>query len=463
MKKILMIITLFIIMMIPNVYAKDISIESISKESNSNSNIELHEPLIDGFSIKLDLSFKEKGEYIKYKIIINNETDKDYHIDENKNNSEYVKYSYQYDDSNYIIEKNKKSLIYLTITYDKEVPIEMFRENGLITENNVVSINFDNLNNPKTNTINVILILILILLGMLILFKLNKKNKMLILLLLLIPITVFAIEKITINLTANIKFTTNPICIRASKLNTESCNYSYYDNYYYCHGETFTYGNLGTKGVLNVGDAFDCDVNADGIYDPDEERFYYLSPEDADESSDNIVLIYNNNVSDGISDSSATCSYSDSKDDFYHYPGPRTAYQELPSMEQWSNKLLFNNFDRQIKTKFGMNYINSDGTTYYLEKFVYYNKSSRLVTYQEYAYKCENKIATDCTFLVENSIYMTPRLAQGYWLESYSNGYPWVYHLRCDILRIDSGVQISAANLYGTRPVIVVSKNNIAY
>ena len=37
------------------------------------------------------------------------------------------------------------------------------------------------------------------------------------------------------------------------------------------------YGNCGTLGVLSSGDAFDCDINDDSSFDPDTERFYYVS------------------------------------------------------------------------------------------------------------------------------------------------------------------------------------------
>ena len=39
---------------------------------------------------------------------------------------------------------------------------------------------------------------------------------------------------------------------------------------------TVPIGNLGTSGELNYGDAFDCDVNGDSIYDSIGERFYYV-------------------------------------------------------------------------------------------------------------------------------------------------------------------------------------------
>ena len=76
------------------------------------------------------------------------------------------------------------------------------------------------------------------------------------------------------------------ICKRATTLHTEECIWN--DQAGFCSGAgytttgskgttTITYGNLGTSGTLTSGDAFDCDVNGDGVYDPSTERFYYVS------------------------------------------------------------------------------------------------------------------------------------------------------------------------------------------
>ena len=86
----------------------------------------------------------------------------------------------------------------------------------------------------------------------------------------------------------------HPTCKRAATLHTEVCNQT--DSNYFCSGsgyktgDTITYGNIGTKGVLTSGDAFDCDVNGDGVFDSETERFYYVSGKDADDSSDYATL-----------------------------------------------------------------------------------------------------------------------------------------------------------------------------
>ena len=102
------------------------------------------------------------------------------------------------------------------------------------------------------------------------------------------------------------------ICKRATILHTEECAQT--DTSKFCSGagyttsgikrtSTITYGNLGTAGVLTTGDAFDCDVNGDGVYDSTKERFYYVSDyyNTSTKSFDSnyATLIYYNNVSSG--------------------------------------------------------------------------------------------------------------------------------------------------------------------
>ena len=87
------------------------------------------------------------------------------------------------------------------------------------------------------------------------------------------------------------------LCKRATTLHTEICSND--DSSYYCQvdgytlNDTITYGNFGTKGVLTSGDAFDCDVNGDGVYDSATEKCDYVAV--IDNTSLNIEV--NNNSS----------------------------------------------------------------------------------------------------------------------------------------------------------------------
>ena len=138
-----------------------------------------------------------------------------------------------------------------------------------------------------------------------------------------------------------------PICKRATTLHTETCNnnegcadpaeegFGPDEEYQYSPGEynigdTITYGSLGTPGTLASGDAFDCDVNGDGIYNATNERFYYITELDTNNSYG--VLIYYNNVDDVCYDSDLNA--------IQH--GPITAKTKLPTTSQWKNVSLSN-------------------------------------------------------------------------------------------------------------------------
>ena len=58
----------------------------------------------------------------------------------------------------------------------------------------------------------------------------------------------------------------------------------------YARGNTITYGTIPTVSSPLSGDAYDCDVNNDGIYSPTTERFYFVR-ENTD-NTDNAVLVH---------------------------------------------------------------------------------------------------------------------------------------------------------------------------
>ncbi len=135
-----------------------------------------------------------------------------------------------------------------------------------------------------------------------------------------------------------------------------------------------TYGTLQSGPTLSPGNAYDCDVNGDGTYDSNTERFYYLR----DDEVGNAVFIYSNNVSN-VGTSGPTCNANDVSYGVSPYKsGPETAYAELQSTSSWSNVGLYTT-PRQI--------INENGTTDVgsntAETFAYPGKSSRLPTVKD--------------------------------------------------------------------------------
>ena len=253
------------------------------------------------------------------------------------------------------------------------------------------------------------------------------------------------------------------VCKKATKLHTEKCEQT--DNTYYCSGagltgKTITYGSLGTKGTLKSGDAFDCDVNGDGTYDENTERFYYVT----DMNDSTAVLIYYNNVSKGKPSDSTTYAYDKSGK---NNNGPVTAIEQLPSISNWGNISLINS-ERSLMTETGMT---STAAGPLPNNFNYAEKAARLLTVQELNKACnitvENMTRGEldkCNFLLENTKYSKADKGNwGYWLENprteYSDPVWAVYGCSRNV----NNFSVDNYNDIGVRPVIEVLKSNIKY
>ena len=259
------------------------------------------------------------------------------------------------------------------------------------------------------------------------------------------------------------------LCKRATTLHTETCS----QTSYYCGADgytasgsmkttTITYGNLGTKGTLTSGDAFDCDVNGDGVYDSKKERFYYVSDmtNGVTQDSNTAVLIYYNNVSGGLPSNSTTYAY-DANNDAYTN-GPRTALAQLPTTSQWKNVSLIN----------ATRDITDEKNTVRKSAFSYERYAARLLTAQEVSSGCGftvgnstvGELSSKCKYLMENTKYSSSSLkTDGGWLESptASNSYTARY---VDAgTRYVSNIYVGNDNFTGVRPAIEVLKSNISY
>ncbi len=258
------------------------------------------------------------------------------------------------------------------------------------------------------------------------------------------------------------------VCKRAIKLHTEKCAQTH--NTYYCSGagltgKTITYGSLGTKGTLKSGDAFDCDVNGDGTYDENTERFYYVT--DMDDST--AVLIYYNNVEKGKPSNSKFVAYDSSGENFH---GPRTAIEELPSTSEWRNVSLKNTF-RSISaiSSNGEETNKTEGGTL-PDSFSYAGKAARLLTIQEVRKATGiSNIPTwqvgeldKFNYLFENTKYSNgSNAALAWWLENpHSGKSDGAWYARGNNRNVGYDT-VSDAEVYGVRPAIEVLKSNIEY
>ena len=266
------------------------------------------------------------------------------------------------------------------------------------------------------------------------------------------------------------------ICRRATTLHTEECTQK--EAEYFCSGAgytiagsrgttTITYGNLGTSGALTSGDAFDCDVNGDGVYDSNTERFYYVSDYYNTSTkafeSDTAVLIYYNNVNTGNPDNSKLYAYDSSGENFY---GPRTAIKELPTTSQWSN-ISLKNTTRSISNESGSNTTTGGITP---NNFNYAGYTARLLTIEELRMATENNgIPTfqvgeidNFTYLLENTNFSNENNF-AWWLEnvrSDNSRQAWSVN---GYYRTVYGNTVEDISSTGVRPAIEVSKTNIEY
>ena len=268
------------------------------------------------------------------------------------------------------------------------------------------------------------------------------------------------------------------VCKRATTLHTEECTQK--DTTNYCGGAgytiagsrgttTITYGNLGTSGALTSGDAFDCDVNGDGVYDSNTERFYYVSDyyntSTKSFENDTAVLIYYNNVSAGSPSNNTTYAY-DSSNENWH--GPRTAIKQLPTTSQWNNVNLKSSLRAILNENDGNTTIG--GTL--PSNFSYAGYAARFLTIDEVRVAINNNNIPDWIlgeldkyiYLLENTKFSSDNnLALSWWLENArSDSSEDAYYVHSHTRSV-SNKPVSNSSDRSVRPAIEVSKKNIEY
>jgi type IV pilus assembly protein PilA len=263
-----------------------------------------------------------------------------------------------------------------------------------------------------------------------------------------------------------------PICKRAITLHTEECTNE--STAYYCQaagypvGGLITYGSV-TSGELKSGDAFDCDVNGDGEYNADTERFYYVSDlyntTDTTFDTSTAVLIYYTNTTVGTPDNTSASLIAYNSNNI-NYEGPITAKINLPTTSQWINIELKSN-PRQILTETGTT-LTAGGA---IQPFNYSLYSARLITVQEINSGCGIAVGSyttgeldTCNYLMENTKYSSSSMGTyGYWLETpYVSNSDYVW----GVIGNGRGVYCTSARYasdYGVRPAIEILKSDILH
>ena len=277
----------------------------------------------------------------------------------------------------------------------------------------------------------------------------------------------------------NKSFSTNVVCKRAEKLHTETCSRTDSNGCIakgYTNGDTITYGNCGEDKLVS-GDAFDCDLNGNGVVDVDTngnstERFYYVSDlytgtvNGTDQFDSNYaVLIYHKN----IGTEAVSYYYENRKSENWH--GPVTLLPSLPTRSTWANENIgLKSTSRTIVNEQGAATTNNGSNT--IENpFVYTDRVGRLLTVQEINKSCNITVGSyttgeldSCEYLMEDSDYSKTSGCSGgacyYWLEtpraSDSNN-AWVVY---GVIRFVVDIRVSST--FGVRPVIEIKKTDIS-
>ena len=191
----------------------------------------------------------------------------------------------------------------------------------------------------------------------------------------------------------------------------------------YSDNDIIYYGSIPSINSPIVGDAYDCDVNNDGIWDYQTERFYYVRSYGSQNPYENSVLVhYTSFDEDGQMDSSST-----RKNYLYE-----DAENYLPTASTWSNPAL----------------IEMNGNV------------TRLISNEDLTSACGSSAGgnkfENCRFYLENSRYQSKELGRaGIWLMSEGNS---LYRIHTEQL-IASVAEADSKNT--VRPTIEIPSNRI--
>lgn len=220
MKKIKLLLVLFLgVFLIPNICyaADDVYIESVDVLEKSDNTEVVTPASFSGLNINFDVKFVEKDDYILYKVVVVNNSNKPYRItNTNKfKSSDYIRYDYIFNNNGNIVKAKSKQSMNIKITYQNLVPQEKMNADGTFTEtkNMLVSLarGSNIINNPKTSsTIIALLVIMTMIVCASSIIGIRKRNKVTSMLLIIgitflsLPITILAIESLQIKVNSKV-------------------------------------------------------------------------------------------------------------------------------------------------------------------------------------------------------------------------------------------------------------------
>ena len=147
------------------VSAKDnVHITAAEVVEKSDDTVELEKITFEGLALNYKISFQNVNDYIRYKVTIQNDSNKDYEISDNISelqNSDYFLYQFHFDEGSNIVKAHSSKNVYLTARYMKEINSSLY-ENGKFVEVKQMKINFANdsiKSNPSTNNMIVFILI----------------------------------------------------------------------------------------------------------------------------------------------------------------------------------------------------------------------------------------------------------------------------------------------------------------
>lgn len=224
MKKILyLFIFLLLFPIVISAKTDDIQITSVELMEKTGLTEEISKANYDDLSLKLNVKFKKLNDSIKYKVVIKNDSSKEYKLNENLNNfnkDKYITYEFKYDNDINVIKSNESKTLYVYIKYANEVNDSDFVNDLYVNDNHM---DFSYLieeskieedvkkDNPNTSTgIIFVLYIVVYIASFVALIVFNKKKNRIIsficfVLFNLIPITISALESLKINVDAHVE------------------------------------------------------------------------------------------------------------------------------------------------------------------------------------------------------------------------------------------------------------------
>ena len=143
-------ILFFLFLLLPFIVNAEVKITNI-EQIDITEGLEVDDPTYKDLSINFNIKFNKVEDFIKYKVTIKNDTNKDYELGTSNNESkeDYIKYRYKFDDDDQIIKANGEKILFITITYDKEVSLSKYKDGKYIDEKKIAISLSNEEKNPK--------------------------------------------------------------------------------------------------------------------------------------------------------------------------------------------------------------------------------------------------------------------------------------------------------------------------